>query len=259
MGFTDREIVALSGAHTLGRCHKTRSGFDGPWTTHPLRFDNEYFLNLLQKTWVPRKWDGPAQFEDKETGKLMMLPTDIALIEDAKFKAIVTEYAQSEATFFKDFASAFGKLLSLGCPGHCQPSFTPSDTTEKDKLSAEFREHAMHGSLLAAKALAPKCDVNQLEATSGRSALHKAAFWGHNDMVHYLVKECKLNVNQQDNSGDTPLHDAAKFGHEVVAKFLLEGGADASLKNKAGKDARTVAQDHNKTNLVDLLKAHQKA
>ena len=29
MGFNDREIVALSGAHTLGRCHKDRSGFTG--------------------------------------------------------------------------------------------------------------------------------------------------------------------------------------------------------------------------------------
>ena len=28
MGFTDQEIVALSGAHALGRCHKDRSGFE---------------------------------------------------------------------------------------------------------------------------------------------------------------------------------------------------------------------------------------
>ena len=35
MGFDDREIVALSGAHTLGRCHKVRSGFDGPGRRTP--------------------------------------------------------------------------------------------------------------------------------------------------------------------------------------------------------------------------------
>ena len=40
MGFNDRDIVALSGAHTLGRCHLQRSGFDGPWTRNPLKFDN---------------------------------------------------------------------------------------------------------------------------------------------------------------------------------------------------------------------------
>lgn len=31
MGFTDQEIVALSGAHNLGRCHSDRSGFHGAW------------------------------------------------------------------------------------------------------------------------------------------------------------------------------------------------------------------------------------
>lgn len=43
MGFNDQEIVALSGAHNLGRCHKDRSGFQGPWVTNPTRFSNTYF------------------------------------------------------------------------------------------------------------------------------------------------------------------------------------------------------------------------
>lgn len=43
MGFDDRAIVCLSGAHTLGRCHLVRSGYDGPWTRNPLKFDNHYF------------------------------------------------------------------------------------------------------------------------------------------------------------------------------------------------------------------------
>ena len=35
--------MALSGAHTVGSCHLDRSGFDGPWTEEPLKFDNTYF------------------------------------------------------------------------------------------------------------------------------------------------------------------------------------------------------------------------
>ena len=42
-GFNDKDIVALSGAHTVGKCNLDRSGFDGPWTEEPLKFDNTYF------------------------------------------------------------------------------------------------------------------------------------------------------------------------------------------------------------------------
>lgn len=38
-----QEIVALIGAHSLGRCHTDRSGFDGPWTNAPTTFSNLYF------------------------------------------------------------------------------------------------------------------------------------------------------------------------------------------------------------------------
>ncbi|KAJ3339809.1 L-ascorbate peroxidase 3 [Gonapodya sp. JEL0774] len=113
MGFDDRDIVALSGAHTLGRCHTDRSGFSGPWTYSPTRFSNQYFIQLVNNTWTVKKWDGPLQYEDP-TGELMMLPTDLALIQDPKMKPIVEKYAKDRAAFFADFARAFGKLLELG-------------------------------------------------------------------------------------------------------------------------------------------------
>ncbi len=62
MGFDDREIVALSGAHALGRCHTTASGFDGPWTPTPTTFNNAYFTLLLNLKWIPKEWDGPFQY-----------------------------------------------------------------------------------------------------------------------------------------------------------------------------------------------------
>jgi cytochrome c peroxidase len=47
-GFNDQEIVALSGAHALGRCHADRSGFEGPWTFSPITFTNgELSLALI--------------------------------------------------------------------------------------------------------------------------------------------------------------------------------------------------------------------
>jgi cytochrome c peroxidase len=113
MGFTDQEIVALLGAHSVGRCHTTSSGFDGPWTRSPTTFSNQYFKELLETKWTEKKWKGPRQFEDP-TGELMMLPSDIALIEDAEFKKWVEVYAKDQGRFFKDFSSAFKKLTELG-------------------------------------------------------------------------------------------------------------------------------------------------
>jgi cytochrome c peroxidase len=145
MGFSDAEIVALSGAHALGRCHTDRSGFVGPWTRSPTTFSNAYFTHLLEDKWIvkcaacvgsasrpgaraelsspplPRRtkhnglpWTGPRQFVDAKTGELMMLPSDLALIQDKAMLAHVERYAKDAAAFRADFAAAFGKLLELG-------------------------------------------------------------------------------------------------------------------------------------------------
>jgi cytochrome c peroxidase len=116
MGFNDQEIVALAGAHALGRCHTNRSGYDGPWTRSPTAFTNDYFKRLLEERWVEKKWTGPKQFVDKATAGLMMLPADIAFIKDRAFKKYVDLYAKDEKKFFDDFASAFQKLEELGVP-----------------------------------------------------------------------------------------------------------------------------------------------
>jgi cytochrome c peroxidase len=49
MGFNDKEIVALLGAHALGRCHTDRSGYWGPWTFAENTFSNEYFRLLVEE------------------------------------------------------------------------------------------------------------------------------------------------------------------------------------------------------------------
>lgn len=116
MGFNDQEIVALSGAHALGRCHKDRSGFDGPWTFSPTSFTNAYYQLLFDEKWQLRKWEGPIQYEDKNSKSLMMLTTDMALTQDPSFKKHALRYAKSEEEFFKDFAAAYGRLIELGVP-----------------------------------------------------------------------------------------------------------------------------------------------
>ncbi|KAK1437860.1 hypothetical protein QVD17_03660 [Tagetes erecta] len=102
MGLSDKDIVALSGGHTLGRAHADRSGFEGPWTREPLKFDNSYFVELLKG----------------ESEGLLKLPTDIALLDDPVFRPYVELYAKDEDAFFNDYALSHKKLSELG--------FTPS-------------------------------------------------------------------------------------------------------------------------------------
>ncbi|KAJ7058569.1 heme peroxidase [Mycena amicta] len=116
MGFNDQEIVALSGAHALGRCHATRSGFEGPWTFSPTTMTNDYFKLLFNESWVWKKWNGPKQLEDKKTRSLMMLPTDYVIISDKGFKKYAKAYADDNELFFKDFSAVVGKLFELGVP-----------------------------------------------------------------------------------------------------------------------------------------------
>ncbi|KAI6037578.1 heme peroxidase [Pisolithus marmoratus] len=116
MGFNDQEIVALIGAHALGRCHSDRSGFEGPWTFSPTTFTNDFYKLLFEEKWVWKKWNGPKQLQDKKTGSLMMLPTDYVLTQDKSFKKYAKAYADDQQLFFKDFAAAFAKLLELGVP-----------------------------------------------------------------------------------------------------------------------------------------------
>lgn len=140
MGFDDREIVALSGAHNLGRCHSDRSGFEGAWVNNPTRFSNQYFRLLLSLQWKKKKLaNGIEQFvnydEDTEN-ELMMLPTDIALTQDKKFIKFVELYARDKKLFFADFARVFGKLVELGIVRDKDGNITNSDNERGGYVSA---------------------------------------------------------------------------------------------------------------------------
>ncbi len=115
MGFNDQEIVALLGAHNLGRCHRDRSGYDGKWVPRPTVFSNTFYKLLLAPEDFQTKIldDEHSQLwnDDLET---MMLPADFSLQEDPKFKKWVEIYADDKDLFYEDFAKAFAKLLELG-------------------------------------------------------------------------------------------------------------------------------------------------
>jgi L-ascorbate peroxidase len=99
MGLGARELVALSGAHTLGHTQRR------PFTPNPWVFSNAYFTQLL------------AQNEGTLIG------TDTALLDDPELRRFVEVYAADEACFLADFANAFRRLTWLGneTAAHLEP------------------------------------------------------------------------------------------------------------------------------------------
>ncbi|KAL2400166.1 Cytochrome c peroxidase, mitochondrial [Exophiala dermatitidis] len=158
MGFNDQEIVALSGAHNLGRCHSDRSGFEGKWVNNPTRFSNMYFKLLKMHDWKKKKLaNGLEQFvyvdkdlesdeaEDDPPEELMMLPTDMALLHDPSFRVWVDKYAEDKDLFFRDFAAVFAKLLELGIQRDQYGRVINQDNLDGGYKSAPKKpDHATH-------------------------------------------------------------------------------------------------------------------
>lgn len=85
--------------------------------------------------------------------------------------------------------------------------------------------------------------------------LHEVAGRGiaDRDVVSFLIAHGG-NVNNADESGNTPLHTAVGSGYRVVAKFLIAQGADVNAVNKNLQAPLNLAMEKNNPDLINLLK-----
>ncbi|XP_074305532.1 putative L-ascorbate peroxidase 4, peroxisomal [Silene latifolia] len=97
MGFSDKDMVALSGAHTLVRAYADRSGFKGAWTPEPLKFDNSYFVEMLKG----------------ERAGMLKLPTDKVLVQGPVFLPYVELYNSHHCTLLLGLFTSQVRLLYL--------------------------------------------------------------------------------------------------------------------------------------------------
>ena len=76
---------------------------------------------------------------------------------------------------------------------------------------------------------------------------------GNLDVVKFFTSLQETNIDSQDDKGATPLILAASNNHPKVVEFLLQKGADASIKDNSGKNALDWATSKDYANVVNVL------
>ena len=66
-------------------------------------------------------------------------------------------------------------------------------------------------------------------------------------------QEAPALINRANSNGNTALHWAALNGHLEAAKALVSAGADARVKNSAGRDAAVEAEHSGKDEVANYL------
>lgn len=82
--------------------------------------------------------------------------------------------------------------------------------------------------------------------TDGSTALHCAAWKGHQAVVSFLLK-AGADVNTYNNNGHwgtTPLHAAAHANQAKIAQMLIDNGADVNARDNDGRTALDHTEFH---------------
>ncbi|GHY51437.1 catalase/peroxidase HPI [Vibrio cholerae] len=223
MAMNDEETVALTaGGHTVGKAHgngkasnlgpdpegaelheqglgwnnhtsrgigrnTVTSGIEGAWTTHPTRWDNEYFYLLLSYEWQLTKspagawqWepinikeeDKPVDVEDPSIRyNPMMTDADMALKIDPEYRKISERFYQDPAYFSEVFAQAWFKLTHRDMGPKARyfgPDVPAEDLIWQDPVPAGRKDYDVNA--VKAKIAASGLSISEMVSTAWDSA-----------------------------------------------------------------------------------------
>ncbi|TNV87946.1 hypothetical protein FGO68_gene6125 [Halteria grandinella] len=100
--------------------------------------------------------------------------------------------------------------------------------------------------------LQPPYQAVQVTVTDDQFRLYYAAYYGDTVMMDSL-RLLGWNVNGQDYDGRTALGVAASEGHLEAVKYLVQKGADLSIKDARGNDPLGDATRENRTETIEYL------
>lgn len=91
-----------------------------------------------------------------------------------------------------------------------------------------------------------------IPSESGRTLWHLCAALGFRDLLSELM-DIKVELDRCDTSGRTALHYAALYGHLECAKLLIGGGADVRVRDKWDCLARELAIESRYHDIGEML------
>ncbi len=295
MGMNDEEVVALTaGGHTIGKMHgngdasklgaepeaadisaqglgwiqpnpgKVTSGLEGAWTTHPDRWDNEFFKLLFKyedkfinvrsaagaKQWEPSEMDEedmPVDQNDPSIKrKIAMSDADMALIKDPEYRKISERFRDDQAAFDDAFARAWFKLThrDMGPKSRYHGPLVPAeDLIWQDPIpAADYIPSDADVAELKARILATGLTVGELVATAWDSArtFRGSDFRGGANGARIRLAPQKDWVGNEPERLQKVLVALEKvradFGKPVSIADLIVLGGTAAVE-KAAKDA----------------------
>eukprot|EP00801_Mesodinium_rubrum_P002844 Mrub_02844.p1 GENE.Mrub_02844~~Mrub_02844.p1 ORF type:complete len:266 (+),score=46.16 Mrub_02844:737-1534(+) len=129
LGMDDREtVVLIILGHQYGRCHPENSGYEFAWYQfgptsyniyeHGLGYMSLYENRAMKSFKEESNSSGKRQFNlhvGYDMEPFMMLPVDMVLHWDPKYREIVSQYNRNRVQFKPDASKAWKKLTELGC------------------------------------------------------------------------------------------------------------------------------------------------